>query len=126
LQLACVKTTDFQVNHHVGSEVVPEALSFQAPGNGSFAGIDGNCAGQIELARADGGDAGTRPCCGDGVPDLVYGEECDFGNLNGVPLDTTSWPWTPNPGGTVWCDLNCRNPYPLCEPEARLGGMYCD
>jgi|ERR1700690_745458 len=77
-------------------------------------------------ASAGSDDAGTRPCCGDGVPDWDYGEECDFGNLNGVPLDTTSWPWTPNPSGLVWCDSNCRNPHPLCEPEARLGGMFCD
>jgi hypothetical protein len=73
---------------------------------------------------ADGGDSGTLSCCGNGFIDP--GEECDLGNLNRVPLDTTSWPWTPNPSGIVWCDSNCWNPHPLCEPTSALGGMFCD
>ena len=32
LQLTRVKATDFQVDHDVGSEVLAEALSFEAPG----------------------------------------------------------------------------------------------
>jgi uncharacterized protein YndB with AHSA1/START domain len=31
-------------------------------------------------------------CCGDGILDWVYGEGCDFGNLNGVPLLGSSGP----------------------------------
>jgi hypothetical protein len=38
-------------------------------------------------ASADGDDAGTRPCCGDGVPDFTHGEQCDLGRLNGACLD---------------------------------------
>jgi len=72
----------------------------------------------------DAGDGITMSCCGDGI--IEPGEECDFGDLNGVPLDTSSSPWVPNPEGLVWCDLNCNNPHFLCEPEARLGGLFCD
>jgi len=77
-------------------------------------------------ASADGDDAGIMHCCGDGLVERVYGEDCDFGNLNGVPLDTSSSPWTANPKGIVWCDSHCRNPHPLCVPTSKLGGMSCD
>jgi len=39
-------------------------------------------------ASADGGDAGRKPCCGDGIIDTEYGEQCDMGSLNGFCLDS--------------------------------------
>jgi hypothetical protein len=56
---------------------------------------------------------------------LDPGEECDFGDLNDVPLDTSSSSWTSDPNGIVWCNSYCQNPHPLCAPTAR-GGMFCD
>jgi hypothetical protein len=71
-------------------------------------------------------DVGTSDAgyCGDGI--VGPGEECDLGSLNGVSLDTSSSPWTPNPNGVVWCNSSCRNPHPLCVPLPKLGGMSCD
>ena len=77
-------------------------------------------------ASADGDAAGRIPCCGDGIVDWDHGEECDFGVLNDVPLDTSSSSWIANPDGIVWCDSNCRNPHPLCVPTSKLGGIFCD
>jgi hypothetical protein len=79
-------------------------------------------------ASAGSDDAGTRPCCGDGVPDYQYGEQCDLGPLNGVPLNTNkSSPsfWNPDPNGIVLCDSNCTNPNPLCDLDWK-GGIICD
>jgi hypothetical protein len=42
-------------------------------------------------ASADGGNAGRKPCCGDGIVDIEYGEQCDMGSLNGVSEDCTSY-----------------------------------
>ena len=75
-------------------------------------------------ASADGGDAGSMHCCGDGLIDP--GEECDFGDLNDVPVDTSSGFLIPNASGIVWCDSTCQNPHPLCVPTDRLGGIFCD
>jgi hypothetical protein len=77
---------------------------------------------------ADGADAGKIPCCGDGVIDGQYGEQCDLGPLNGVPLDTNKFSpsfWSPDPYGIVLCDLNCTNPNTLCALDW-AGGMICD
>jgi hypothetical protein len=41
-------------------------------------------------ASADGDKGGTTPCCGDGIMD--QGEQCDFGNLNGLCLDVQGNP----------------------------------
>jgi len=35
---------------------------------------------------------GIVHCCGDGVVDTFYGEQCDFGRLNGVCLDSQMKP----------------------------------
>ena len=45
-------------------------------------------------ASAASGDSGAMNCCGDGI--LQAGEQCDMGNLNGVPL------------GDLECTAECR------------------
>jgi hypothetical protein len=68
---------------------------------------------------SDGGDAGTIPCCGDGIFDPISGERCDLGSLNGVCLDDYGGNPTDaglgNPGdagcpsGTsVFCTTRCQ------------------
>ena len=102
----------------------------QSAGNGAVPALA--CSGlwsngiptQQQDPSADGGDAGGVHCCGNGI--LDPGEECDFGDLNDVPLDTSSSSWTSDPSGTVWCNSYCQNPHPLCVPTARLGEMFCD
>ena len=60
-------------------------------------------------ASVDGGDAETAFCCGDGI--VEPGEECDFGALNGVPLDAN---FNPSPNGQIICERNCL--VPCCGP----------
>lgn len=47
------------------------------------------------------------PYCGDGVVDVILGEECDLGSArNGVPLDAH---FDPAPGaGNIFCTRDCR------------------
>ena len=69
-------------------------------------------------ASAGSEDAGRKPCCGDGIVDTEYGEQCDLGPLNGAPLNTNkSSPsfWDPDPNGIVLCDSYCMNPNTLCD-----------
>ena len=54
----------------------------------------------------------TKPhYCGDGVPDPDRGEECDFGALNGLVLDSNLNP-TDDPAGILYCTTDCR--IPMC------------
>ncbi len=71
-------------------------------------------------ASADGGDAGRKPCCGDGVIDDQYGEWCDVGNLNGMCLDTQGNPVNAScPLPSVGC--NCpAGSYMYCTTICRL------
>jgi hypothetical protein len=55
-----------------------------------------------EGASADGRDAGRIPCCGDGILDSQYDEQCDLGPLNGVCLDSQG-----NPGNEPNCSVSC-------------------
>jgi hypothetical protein len=43
-------------------------------------------------ASPGGSDAGRLPCCGDGIVDVDNWEQCDFGNLNGLCLDSLGHP----------------------------------
>jgi hypothetical protein len=65
-------------------------------------------------ASFDGNPAGRVPCCGDGIVDSQFGEQCDSGNLNGVAVDVNGNP-TDGSYGVVLCDLRCQIPY-CCEP----------
>jgi len=92
-----------------------------SPYAGSCSGI-GSDGGILELqdASAGSGDAGTRPCCGDGVIDDQYGEWCDVGNLNGMCLDTQGNPVNAScPLPSVGC--NCpAGSYMYCTTMCRL------
>lgn len=103
----CKSAADAGMPAVVCTGVWSDGLSFATPG-----------------PSADGGSATSPHCCGDGIVDRD--EECDLGDLNSVPVDTSSWPWTANPKGIVWCNSQCRNPNGLCEPTPNLGGMFCD
>ena len=54
-----------------------------------------------------GGDAGTIPCCGDGI--LGPGEMCDLGKFNGVCFDASGNPADAGcpPGTHILCPSNC-------------------
>ena len=77
----------------------------------SGAGSDG---GSLE-PHADGGSVGIVHCCGDGVVDTFYGEQCDFGRLNGVCLDSQMKPldagqFDPSDGGCPLGAFFCNCP----------------
>ena len=64
-----------------------------------------------------GGDAGTIPCCGDGLVDRS--EQCDFGEANGACFDS-SGKFAGYPGDTgcppdtqVYCSTECTLRYPI-------------
>jgi hypothetical protein len=64
-----------------------------------------------------GGDAGTIPCCGDGLVD--QSEQCDFGEANGACFDS-SGKFAGYPGDTgcppdaqVYCSTKCTLRYPI-------------
>jgi cysteine-rich repeat protein len=81
---------------------------------GPFCG-DGQVNGpeECDLGSGNGKVLGKAGCafectrtryCGDGFVDTDLGEECDFGDLNGVPLDSSG---QPSDTGTVFCDEHC-------------------
>jgi hypothetical protein len=67
-------------------------------------------------ASADGDDAGIMHCCGDGIVDWIYGEQCDLRPLNGVCLDAHGNPAEAGcPIDTFGCSTTCMatvNPGP--------------
>jgi len=115
-----------------GQSAACTASASQYAGICSASSSDG---GRLEPkdASADGDDAGIMHCCGDGIVDWIYGEQCDVGPLNGLCLDQSGAPLDAggNPGdagcplgvgmilaGTqicncpagseVWCTTTCQ------------------
>ena len=76
-------------------------------------------------ASVGSSNAGTRPCCGDGVIDGQYDEQCDMGNLNGMCVDAqvnpvnAGCPLPSDPLLSVVC--NCpAGSYMYCTTMCRL------
>lgn len=86
---------------------------------GSFCG-DGMVNGEetCDLGAQNGatpyGEIGcTRACtrthfCGDNIVDAEFGEECDLGELNGVPVDSRGQRAVPPNVGILMCKVDCR------------------
>ena len=55
-------------------------------------------------AFAGSDDLETLPSCGNGIPEIGLGEECDLGSLNGVCLDASGNPPDPGQGNS---DAGC-------------------
>jgi cysteine-rich repeat protein len=85
-------------------------------GDGMVNGPEEQCdLGKLNGAL-DGKDGCTLGCtrthyCGDGIVDVVLGEECDLGDLNGVKLDA-NLSRSAAPEAMVCCTTDCV--MPLC------------
>jgi hypothetical protein len=55
--------------------------------------------------------SGLAPCCGDGIVEIDLGEQCDLGQLNGVPLDANGNPTYQ--AGCPLCTTGCAIPFCL-------------
>ena len=89
---ACVKYPSYCYTNQLCTQSI-SCESSASPYGGICSGI-GSDAGISETgdASADGNDAGRKPCCGDGIVDNEYGEQCDMGKLNGLCLDQSLAP----------------------------------
>ena len=85
---------------------------------GAFCG-DGvvNVSEECDLGGNNGQSYGKGGCtlgctkthyCGDGNVDPDYGEECDFGDKNGLKLDRTSQQPSDSPDAITFCTLKCQ------------------